>query len=202
MMVLVIGGSGSGKSDFAEGEACLLGGEHGGQKYYVAAMRVFDEEGRQKVGRHRRMRAGKGFVTVEQFTDVGRAAEAMGEEPAAVLLECMSNLVANEMFDGTAAGNGWKRAEEAAGKIVRDVEALRGRAAHLVVVSSNVFEDGIVYEESVTEYVRALGQVNRVLASMADKVVEVVAGIPVTVKESGEDGRGGMGCRKKRAAWK
>ena len=119
MMVLVIGGSGSGKSDFAEGEACLLGGEHGGQKYYVAAMRVFDEEGRQKVGRHQRMRAGKGFVTVEQFTDVGRAAEGMGEEPAAVLLECMSNLVANEMFDGTAAGNGWKRAEEAAGKIVR-----------------------------------------------------------------------------------
>ena len=170
MMVLVIGGSGSGKSDFAEREACLLGGEHGGQKYYVAAMRVFDDEGRQKVDRHQRMRSGKGFVTIEQFTDVGRAAEAMGEEPAAVLLECMSNLVANEMFDGTAAGNGWKRAEEAAGKIVRDVEALRGRAAHLVVVSSNVFEDGIVYEESVTEYVRALGQVNRVLASMADKV--------------------------------
>ena len=88
MMVLVIGGSGSGKSDFAEREACLLGGEHGGQKYYVAAMRVFDDEGRQKVDRHQRMRSGKGFVTIEQFTDVGRAAEAadLQDAKACVLL--------------------------------------------------------------------------------------------------------------------
>lgn len=180
MMVLVIGGSGSGKSEFAEREACVLGGEYGGRKYYVAAMRVFDEEGQRKVERHRRMRIGKGFVTIEQFTDVFRAGERMGERPRTVLLECMSNLVANEMFDG--AGDGWRTAGAVAGKVVRDMEMLLGRTDHLVVVSGNVFEDGIVYEEPVAEYIRAMGQVNQVLVSMADKVVEVAAGIPVVVK--------------------
>ena len=84
MMVLVIGGSGSGKSEFAEREACVLGGEYGGRKYYVAAMRVFDEEGQRKVERHRRMRMGKGFDTIEQFTDIFLAAERMGERPRTV----------------------------------------------------------------------------------------------------------------------
>ncbi len=191
MMVLVIGGSGSGKSEFAEREACVLGGEYGGRKYYVAAMRVFDEEGQRKVERHRRMRMGKGFDTIEQFTDIFLAAERMGERPRTVLLECMSNLVANEMFDGTGAGGGWRTAEAVAGKVVRDVEMLLGRTDHLVVVSGNVFEDGMVYEESVTEYIRAMGQVNRRLAFMADRVVEVVAGIPVVVK--GEGGIAGWG---------
>jgi adenosylcobinamide kinase/adenosylcobinamide-phosphate guanylyltransferase len=180
MMVLVIGGSGSGKSEFAEREACVLGGEYGGRKYYVAAMRVFDEEGQRKVERHRRMRMGKGFDTIEQFTDIFLAAERMGERPRTVLLECMSNLVANEMFDG--AGDGWRTAGAVAGKVVRDMEMLLGRTDHLVVVSGNVFEDGIVYEEPVAEYIRAMGQVNQVLVSMADKVVEVAAGIPVVVK--------------------
>ena len=184
MMVVVIGGSGSGKSEFAEREACFLGGEHGGQKYYVAAMRVFDEEGWRKVERHQRMRMGKGFATIEQFTDVFRAAERMREKPCTMLLECMSNLVANEMFDGIRAGYGWRTAGAVAGKVIRDMEMLLGRTDHLVVVSGNVCEDGIVYEESVMEYIRAMGQVNQVLASMADKVVEVVAGIPVVVKGS------------------
>jgi adenosylcobinamide kinase/adenosylcobinamide-phosphate guanylyltransferase len=62
------------------------------------------------------------------------------------------------------------------------MEMLLGRTDHLVVVSGNVFEDGIVYEEPVAEYIRAMGQVNQVLVSMADKVVEVAAGIPVVVK--------------------
>ena len=182
MMVLVIGGSGSGKSEFAEREACVLGGEYGGRKYYVATMRVFDEEGQRKVERHRRMRMGKGFDTIEQFTDIFLAAERMGERPRTVLLECMFNLVANEMFDGTGAGDGWRTAGAVAGKVVRDMEMLLGRTDHLVVVSGNVFEDGIVYEEPVAEYIRAMGQVNQVLVSMADKVVEVAAGIPVVVK--------------------
>lgn len=125
---------------------------------------------------------GKGFDTIEQFTDIFLAAERMGERPRTVLLECMSNLVANEMFDGTGAGGGWRTAEAVAGKVVRDVEMLLGRTDHLVVVSGNVFEDGMVYEEPVAEYIRAMGQVNQVLVSMADKVVEVAAGIPVVVK--------------------
>ena len=45
------------------------------------------------------------------------------------------------------------------------------------------FEDGIVYEESTVKYIRAMGRINEKLAEQADRVVEVVVGIPVIVKE-------------------
>ena len=56
MIHLVIGGSGSGKSEYAEN---LL--EDSQRKYYIATMQVYEEEGRKKVARHRRLRAGKVF---------------------------------------------------------------------------------------------------------------------------------------------
>ena len=48
-----------------------------------------------RILRHRQMRAGKGFETVERYTDL----KGLKLDPdSVVLLECMSNLTANEMF--------------------------------------------------------------------------------------------------------
>ena len=58
MIALVIGGSGSGKSAYAEQMAVKAAGN--GSLYYVATMQVYDEEGKKKVERHQKMRAGKG----------------------------------------------------------------------------------------------------------------------------------------------
>ncbi len=65
MITLVLGGSGSGKSAYAEH---LLDGKT--NKYYIATMQVYDAEGEKKVARHRKLRAGKGFVTIEQPRDL------------------------------------------------------------------------------------------------------------------------------------
>ena len=70
MIHLVIGGSGSGKSEYAEN---LLEDSPG--KYYIATMQVYDAEGRKKVARHQRLRAGKGFQTIEQTRDIHKVAE-------------------------------------------------------------------------------------------------------------------------------
>ena len=63
MMVLIIGGSGSGKSAYAEEYIGRIAGK--GNKYYLATMQVFDEEGKKKVSRHQRLRKNKGFLTIE-----------------------------------------------------------------------------------------------------------------------------------------
>ena len=183
MMALVIGGSGSGKSEYGEKEAEVLCKGTFAGKYYAATMRIFDEEGRKKAHRHQAMRRGKGFVTIEQPVDICRALEKVktGTVQPVILVECISNLTANEMF----LGEGRQRtAEETGEKIVRDIGTLK-KAAHLVVITNNVFEDGIVYEEPVMEYIRAMGRINGALAGMADKVVEVMAGIPVMIKDTG-----------------
>ena len=65
MMILVTGGSGSGKSAFAE-DCVIACGEM--PRICIATMYPFDEESRKRVKRHRDMRFGKGFETVECYT--------------------------------------------------------------------------------------------------------------------------------------
>ncbi|MCM1542433.1 MAG: bifunctional adenosylcobinamide kinase/adenosylcobinamide-phosphate guanylyltransferase [Blautia sp.] len=199
MMILAVGGSGSGKSAYAEELAVNLSrreekqpGFPGGltekkadgvdadmKKYYLATMQVYDREGREKVEKHRKLRDGKGFFTIEQPRAVQEALGKMEAGERVALLECVSNLAANEMFQGEEPAP----EEAVAEQIVSGIGLLKENTAHLVVVSNNVFEDGIAYEETTMAYIRAMGMINRELAAMADRVVEVVAGIPVTVKQ-------------------
>lgn len=181
-MVLVIGGSGSGKSSYAEETAVSLAQESVREitmkKYYLATMQVFDEEGRDKIDRHRNLRRGKGFFTIEQPTGISCALKKMGDGDRIVLLECISNLTANEMFSEKKT----KTKMQVAQDIMQDIKMLKEQTNHLVVVSCNVFEDGIAYDEAATEYIQAMGKINRELAALADRVVEVAAGIPVILK--------------------
>ena len=55
MIVLVIGGSGSGKSEFAETICMELPAE---EKCYIATMQAFDEESRARIANHRKARSG------------------------------------------------------------------------------------------------------------------------------------------------
>ena len=125
------------------------------------------------------MRAGKGFVTIEQPTDIVRCLPTLREAGGGVvLLECMSNLAANEMFDTEEPAG----CEQVAEKIVTQVGRLSQETGELVIVTNNVFEDGIAYDASTMEYLRALGSINVRLAERSDVVVEVIAGIPIARK--------------------
>ena len=180
MMILIIGGSGCGKSAYAEDYTVALSKDN--PRYYIATMKVFDKEGQARVERHKRMRSGKGFQTIEQPVSVEEALEKIGHPMASestALLECMSNLVANEMFSCEAP----KPVEEVTEKIIKGVERLKIGLKHLVVVTNNVFEDGIVYDEATMEYIKAMGNINEKLAAMSYKVLEIVVGIPVAVKK-------------------
>ena len=176
MMTLIIGGSGSGKSAYAENYMNSISEDR--KKYYIATMQIYDEEGKRKVERHRMLRGGKGFSTIEQPIDIGKAAEKMEDGERTALLECISNLTANEMFLEEIHGT-----EEAiTEKIVGGIAVLNRELTHLVIVSNNVFEDGNVYDKTTMAYIRAMGRINQKLAEMADEVVEVVVGIPIVIK--------------------
>ena len=185
MVTLVTGGSGSGKSAYAE----TLLSSCEGMKFYIATMQVYDAEGEKKVERHRKLRAGKGFLTIESPVDVGKIevseyhsqigkmrTDAAGKKSA--LLECMSNLAANEMF----TGEGVRSADQVTDKIINDIQFLSQKTDNLIIVTNNVFEDGVKYDDGTMEYLRALGKINVGLTELADRVVEVVVGIPVELK--------------------
>ena len=174
MVYLVTGGSGSGKSAYAE--SLLSGFEQIDNRYYIATMQVYGDEGKKRIERHRKLRAGKGFVTVEQTVQIGEALEPV--EESAALVECVSNLTANEMFDE----NGQRSEQEVISRVVSGLKQLSRSVQELVIVTNNVFDDGISYDESTMVYIRALACINIKLAKWADEVTEVTAGIPVIWK--------------------
>lgn len=186
MMEVVIGGSGSGKSRYGEKRIQELGVNM--PRYYVATMKIFGEEEKQRVEKHRRQRQGMGYCTLEQEKDLKDTVKKMKQGKGAVLLECVSNLVANEMFDmSTESIKGEKCVEELTKKILSEIAVLNANSHHLVVVTGNVFADGVMYDEMTKDYMKCLAQVNAGLCEMADTGVEVVAGILVWLK--GERGK-------------
>lgn len=180
MMILVTGGASSGKSAFAEDLTLRLPGP----RYYFAAMKPFGEEAARRIARHRDLRAGKGLVTVECFDGVKQALESMQPVTSAdargtVLLECLGNVVANELFgdDGSMADSA-----EALKAVLEGVSALEGAFDNLVVVGNEVGADGMRYEGGTDAYVEVLGAAACALAQRCDAVVECVYGQPTYVK--------------------
>ena len=175
-MILVTGGSGSGKSEFAENLAV----QFGFPLYYIATMHVSDEESEERVRRHRRQREGKGFHTVE--CPVKLEELRTDQEGATVLLEDLSNLLANEMYlpaGRLKMGNSDVLTNRLREVILQPIFSLSEKTEHLVIVTNEVFSDGIEYDAETTRYIRLLATLNRELAKAADDVVEVVCGIPI-----------------------
>lgn len=182
MIVFISGGSGSGKSAFAENVAVRLGGK----KIYVATMPVFSEEDQKKVERHHRLRAGKGFTTMER----PKALEGLPDGGETVLIECMSTHTANFLFDPELAHPLLKEAETKKEIIIHDslvrireeLDPILIRKGNTIFVSAETGFDGRSYEPETEIYQRVLAGVNQYLAEHADAVFEVVCGIPVCVK--------------------
>ena len=192
MLTLIYGGSASGKSQFAEQYAARLWreGAPGGRLVYLAAMEPSGPEAQERIARHRLQRRKFGFETQERYRRVDQA--AVGQDDT-VLLECLSNLAANELF-----AQGWEASREtarerAAGtgrRVGQELRRLQGKCANLVVVTADVFCDGCSYGEETESYRRLLAGLARELALRADEVIEVVCGLPDYVRRSGARRRG------------
>ena len=165
MFHVVTGGSGSGKSAFAE--QCILDCQ-GNNRIYIATMYPFDEESHRRIARHRAMRAEKKFTTIERYTDLEHLTIPQGAD---VLLECMSNLTANEIYQEGGAGDNTVKA------ILNGIHHLLERAGNLVVT----------YDPETEKYLEKLGAINCQMAQIADTVTEVVYGIPIFHKKTGEE---------------
>lgn len=200
MLYVITGGSGSGKSEYAERVAAwafaALNGrrtesgmrkdvtaqrEDIGTLYYVATMKPYDEECLKRIARHREMRKEKGFTTLERPC---RIEKIRADKRDVLLLEDLSNLLANEQYleEGRVRGKKEEAQQRAAEAILHPILALSRQAGCMVVVTNEIFSDGIVYEEETENYCRLLGFLNRELAKAADGVAEVVCSIPVSQK--------------------
>jgi len=165
-LTLVLGGTRSGKSRYAESLIAATPPPW----VYVATAQALDAEMAERIARHRKRR-GDGWHTIEEPHDLEDAIDA-APAGAAVLVDCLTLWLTNRMLTAAAM-------EVAAGRL----EAALARRNGLTVLVSNEVGAGIVPDNALARRFTDLqGRLNQRLAACADRVVLVVAGLPLIVK--------------------
>jgi adenosylcobinamide kinase / adenosylcobinamide-phosphate guanylyltransferase len=187
-LVLVLGGARSGKSGVAQ----RLAGSQAGSVVYIATAEVSDPEMAARIARHRNDRPA-GWRTAEspRALDARVAAEARDRET--VLIDCLSVWLSNELLSEEAdLSPGGETADPGAAE--RTEVELLGRVQRLVgwaltrqgttIVVSNEVGSGVVPAYPLGRFYRdLLGRANQAVAASASRVLFVVAGIAVDLKQ-------------------
>lgn len=169
--LFVLGGARSGKSRFA-----VASQPAHGRVVFVATAQAGDADMAARIARHRAERPRHWETIEEPFELVGRLAGLAGRADA-VAVDCLTLWVSNRLLRGDAEDD-----------IVADAEALpaigRNGAYDLTVVSNEVGEG--VHPETAAglRFRDLLGIVNQRVAAASGRVVLMVAGLPLTVKDS------------------
>jgi adenosylcobinamide kinase/adenosylcobinamide-phosphate guanylyltransferase len=166
---LVLGGARSGKSRFALGI-------HAAQArvVFVATALAGDEEMLERIERHRAERPGH-WRTVEEPCELSGCVRDASANADAVIVDCLTVWVANLMLRGDPDEQVLKHADELAALLAL-------RPADVTLVSNEVGLGVHPATEDGRHFRDLLGTVNQRVAAAVDRVVLMVAGIPLIVK--------------------
>ena len=167
-LTLVLGGARSGKSRYAENLIAAFRPPW----TFVATAAAGDAEMAERIAVHR-LRRGKDWQTVEAPHDLPAALAALATDTP-VLVDCLTLWLSNRMLAGA----------DLEAEIARLEAALDSRRAPVVLVSNEV-GFGIVPDNELARRFRDLqGRLNQRMAARADRVVLMVAGLPIAVKDT------------------
>lgn len=187
MGILITGGARSGKSAFAE-QYAKHSGTHG---IYIATCQSYDDEMKERIGKHRLDRNVSGFQweTMEEPYEVSDilfhlsekfAREAKeGEKPPIVLLDCLTLWLTNWMLRIDHESLGDSRLEEENKKLLEAI----AKFPYLLLIVTNEVGDGIVPAYPLGRVFRdEAGRLNQRVAAISERVFLVTAGIPIELK--------------------
>jgi len=167
-LVLVLGGARSGKSRHAES----LCARSGLEPVYLATATAGDAEMAARIERHRQER-GAAWTTVEEPLELAAALRRCRSHQRIVLVECLTLWLSNLMV-----------AERPVEPAVDALLAELGQERGPVVLVSNEVGLGVVPMNALARrFVDDAGRLHQRLAALADRVVLLVAGLPLMVKE-------------------
>ncbi len=172
MIYLVIGTSNSGKSVLAEELSMKTDDPY---RVYLATMKIYDDAGKERVEKHRRQREGKGFVTIEkEYGIVETLTQIPDPQKTTVLLECVSNLAGNEMFENPEGKN--LTTIELIDKVVDEIKQLSKKVNNIIIVTNEYERDDEGYDVSTRRYVYILSMINEKLSAFSEKIYDLRKG--------------------------
>ena len=185
--MLITGGTRSGKSRFGQETAARISPE--GHVLYVATARVWDEEMAVRVKKHQESRPSS-WDTFEGYQDLGNKLVEWGGQYETVLIDCVTMLLTNGIFDKIGAQDPdtlskeqvrelEKEAEETICNLIRGIEQTECN----VLLITNELGSGVVPEHLLGRVFRDMaGRANQMLAAAMPQVCLMVCGLPLMVK--------------------
>jgi adenosylcobinamide kinase/adenosylcobinamide-phosphate guanylyltransferase len=176
LVTLVLGGARSGKSAYAESLAESLivraSGTDGGA-LYIATAEPGDEEMAERIRRHQGRRGGA-WATIEEPLELADMLRRVSDPARPVLVDCLTLWLSNVM----AADR------DVDAEVAALTEGLGDLAGPVVLVSNEVGL-GVVPATPLGRAFRDhAGRLNQAVARRADRVVFVVAGLPLALKDA------------------
>src|SRR6478609_1983791 len=176
-LILVLGGTRSGKSTFGLAAATRLAGD-GGRVWFLATARPGDPELDDRIARHRAARPAA-WPTIEVGTDlVAALAATAADEP--VLIDGFTLWLSTLLGDDVPAID-----PILDGPVAAALAAIADRPGPVVVVSDEVGSGIVPMHAGARAYRDLVGIAHQRLAELADEVHLLVAGLPITLKGGG-----------------
>ena len=175
-LILILGGARSGKSAFAERLA-----RRGRRVLFVATAEARDEDMKRRIAAHRERRPA-GWDTLEEPLDLVAALRPLLDCYDTFLLDCLTLWVSNLLLDGPVRAEDGCRIQDSA----RELMDLVAKSPATWILVSNEVGQGIVPSSALGRAYRdALGRVNQLAASRADRVYLTTAGLSLELKSLG-----------------
>lgn len=168
-IILITGGARSGKSSYAERLALSLSPH----PVYLATSRIWDEEFRQRVLRHQANR-GPEWTNLEEEKELSRHRL----EGRVVLVDCVTLWCTNFFFD--TEGD----TDKALAAAKTEFDRFTAQDAVFIFVTNEIGMGGTSENPVQRKFTDMQGWMNQYIAAQADKVILMVSGIPMTVKET------------------
>lgn len=187
-LVLITGGVRSGKSVFAQNLAESIGGKI----TFIATAQALDEEMEERIAKHKDSRP-KHWETQEEPYEVAKIISRVGKNADVILIDCLGILVSNltQDYQEKTSNNMLAMLAVLADNIIKNIQEIVREALRCpstVIIVSNEVGLGLVPENALGRFFRdILGQSNQLIASNADIVYLMVAGIPILVKEDSDE---------------
>jgi adenosylcobinamide kinase/adenosylcobinamide-phosphate guanylyltransferase len=169
MRELILGGVRSGKSRLAEQHATNSGLD----VLYIATAQVRDEEMLQRIAHHQARRPAT-WGMIEAGQDLASVLSQAARADRCVLVDCLTLWLTQLLCDADAS------------VLQREVKALLDVLPHLpgeIILVSNETNMGIVpMGELSRRYCDEMGRLHQQLGALCERVILVVAGLPLNVK--------------------